>query len=63
MFTNIKNENDELARLIETQTEPEITVDKEDFLTGNHGLKREVFNENIQQECVIKADIEYTTVK
>lgn len=61
MFNNI--ENDELIYLIDTQAEPEIPVNPEDFMSSAHNISRDVFKEDIDQISIFDSEIAYNTLK
>ncbi len=61
MFNNIQN--DELIYLIDTQAEPEIAVNPEDFMSSEHNIGREVFKEDIDQISIFDSEIAYNTLK
>ena len=60
MFNNMQ---DELSHLINTQNEPEILVNENDFLAVENGLIRGVFKDNADQEKVWDSNIPFATLK
>lgn len=60
MFKNI--DNDELIYLIDTQAEPEILVNSEDFMSSENESIRDVFKEDVDQISIFHSDISYCSI-